>query len=233
MLTTALENKLLAALPPQELARLTATMTTVTFNEKDVVYRAGGLIDHVYFPRSGVLSAIVIMLDGSTAEVAAIGSEGMVGMSAFLGATHSHEEVVCQIPTAECLRMPANEFASEVARDGHLRQLIYRYARSALFASARYTACNRLHPVDQRCARWLLMSQDRVGGDEFFLTQEFLSTMLGVRRATVTVSAGKLQAARLITYRYGRVKILDRAGLEKVACECYQVLRDTFTQLSV
>ena len=129
--------------------------------------------------------------------------------------------------------MPANEFASEVARDGHLRQLIYRYARSALFASARYTACNRLHPVDQRCARWLLMSQDRVGGDEFFLTQEFLSTMLGVRRATVTVSAGKLQAARLITYRYGRVKILDRAGLEKVACECYQVLRDTFTQLSV
>ena len=152
----------------------------------------------------------------------------MAGVSAFLGATRCAEQVFCQIAPAECRRLPAAEFAAEVARGGPLRDVIYRYTRAAMTASARMTACNALHPADERCARWLLMCRDRMGSDEFTLTHEFLSIMLGVRRATVSTTAGTLQSAGLISYRHGRVKVIDPAGLEDVACECYRVLRGLF-----
>lgn len=225
------ENRLLAALPPPEYARLTARMSDATFGYRDVVYRAGGPIDHVYFPRGGVLSCVVLMEDGGTAEVAGVGREGMVGVSAFLGADRSQEQVFCQIPPCECRRMPAAEFAAEVARGGPLRDVAYAYTRAALAASARQVACNCLHSADERCARWLLQSHDRASADEFPLTHEFLAQMLGVRRATVTVTAGSLQTAGLITYKSGRVTVRDRAGLEGAACECYAVIRDTFAAL--
>jgi CRP-like cAMP-binding protein len=167
------------------------------------------------------------MADGSTAEVAAVGREGMLGAAAALGATRSAEQVYCQVHPAECRHLPATEFAAEVARGGALRDVIHVYLRAALVVSARQTACNALHPVDERCARWLLRCHDGAGADEFPLTHEFLSVMLGVRRATVTTTAGSLQSAGLITYRHGRVKIIDRAGLEEAACECYRVIRDT------
>ena len=220
------ENRLLAALPQQERARLIARMAQVTFDHRMAAYRAGGPIDFVYFPRGGLMSSVVVMHDGASAEVAAVGSEGMLGLSAFLGATQSVEQVFCQIGPCPTLRLPAAEFAAEVARGGCLQQTIYAYARGVLATSTRLIACNCLHAVEARCARWLLMSGDHMGSDEFTLTHEFLATMLGVRRASVTVAAGTHQAAGLIAYRHGKVKILDRLGLEQVACECYAVVRD-------
>ena len=225
------ENRLLAALPPDEFTRLTARMTTVTLGHKDFLYRAGGPIDHVYFPLTGVLSAVVVMADGASAEVAAIGSEGMIGAAVALGAARSAEQVFCQVPPAECRRMPAAEFAAECAKGGPLRDVIHVYLRGFLAASAQLTACNCLHPIDERCARWLLMCQDRVASDEFTLTHEFLAVMLGVRRATVSVAASSLQSAGMITYRHGRVKVLDRPALEEAACECYRAMRDAFNPI--
>ena len=222
------ENRLLAALPPDDYARLTARMTEVTFPHKGTAYRAGGALDAVYFPRVGVMSSVVIMLDGATAEVAAIGAEGMLGFSAFLGVTRSVEEVFCQIPPCTCARLPTEEFVAEVGRGGSLKDIVHAYTRSVLATSSQLIACNALHPVDERCARWLLMCRDRVGADEFPLTQEFLATMLGVRRATVTVAAGNLQSAGLIAYRHGRVRVLDRVALESASCECYVAMRSAF-----
>jgi CRP-like cAMP-binding protein len=222
------ENRLLSSLPPPEFDRLITRMTDVTLGQKDLVYRTGGPIDYVYFPRSGVVSSVVLMTDGASAEVAAIGREGMCGASVLLGATTSPQQVFCQVPPSECRRMPATEFAAEVAKDGPLRDIVSRYLRGVLLAAAQMTACNSLHPMDERCARWLLMCHDRVGADEFSLTHEFLAVMLGVRRATITVTAGALQSAGLITYKHGRVKVMDRTGLEEAACECYAVIRDAF-----
>ncbi len=222
------ENRLLSALPPQDYARLTARMTDVTFEHRGNAYRPGAALDAVYFPRCGVMSSVMILLDGSTAEVAATGGEGMLGYSTFLGATRSVEDVFCQIPPCVCRRLPAAEFVAEVARGGVLTAIVHNYTRSVLATSAHLIACNALHAVNERCARWLLMCRDRVGADEFPLTQEFLATMLGVRRATVTVAAGTLQTAGLIAYRHGHVKILDRPGLEAASCECYAAMRGAF-----
>ena len=225
---TPSENRLLSALPPHDYARLVARMTDVTFEHRGSAYRSGGPLDAVYFPRSGVMSSVMIMLDGSTAEVAATGAEGMLGSAAFLGATRSVEEVFCQIPPCVCRRLSAADFVAEVARGGVLTAIVHNYTRSVLGTSAQLIACNALHAVNERCARWLLMCRDRVGADDFPLTQEFLATMLGVRRATVTVAAGTLQAAGLIAYRHGRVKLLDAVGLEAASCECYAAMRGAF-----
>jgi CRP-like cAMP-binding protein len=226
MSTPTPENRLLSSLPPPEFDRLTARMTDVTLGYKDLVYRTGGPIDHVYFPRSGMLSAVVVMADGATAEVAAVGLDGMAGASAALGATTSSEQVFCQIPPCECRRMPAAEFVAEVAKGGPLKDLVHKYLRGALTASARQAACNGLHPADERMAQWLLRCRDAVGADEFSLTHEFMATMLGTRRATVTVTAGTLQSAGLISYRHGKVRVIDAAGLEEASCECYRAIRD-------
>ncbi|HEY1186779.1 MAG TPA: Crp/Fnr family transcriptional regulator, partial [Gemmata sp.] len=210
-------------------ARLLPRTTELTFGHKDVVYQPEGAMEYVYFPRTGVLSCVVLMEDGGSAEVAGIGLEGMAGVSTALGADRSREQVFCQVAPCVCRQMPAAEFAAEVAGSGPLRDMVYRYVRAAMTASARQTACNCLHSADERCARWLLQCHDRAEGDEFSLTHEFLSQMLGVRRATVTVTAGILQTAGFITYKNGLVRVRDRAGLEGAACECYAVIRDAFT----
>lgn len=222
------ENRLLAALPPADFARLTARMTDVTFEHKDTAYRSGGPMEYVYFPRSGMMSSVVTMLDGSTAEVAATGREGMLGSSVALGADRSTEEVFCQLSPSACRKMSTDDFTAEVRRGGPFCDMANGYLRAALAAGSRLTACNCLHSVEERCARWLLLCQDRAGSDEFVLTHEFLATMLGVRRATVSVTAGALQSAGFITYRHGKVKILDRERLEEATCECYAVIRDAF-----
>lgn len=228
MSTAPSENRLLAALHAAEAARLTARMTDVTFGHKDVVYRAGGPIECVYFPRGGMLSSVVVMDDGASAEVAGIGREGMVGASVLFGALRSHERVLCQIAPCPCRRMAAAEFPTEAGRVGPLRDVLYGYVRGVLLVAARQAACNCLHSADERCTRWLLQCHDRVGADEFPLTHEFLGQMLGVRRATVAVTAGSLQTAGLIAYKNGRVTVRDRAGLESAACECYAVVRRAF-----
>ncbi|VTS00629.1 Transcriptional regulator, Crp/Fnr family OS=Chroococcidiopsis thermalis PCC 7203 GN=Chro_4925 PE=4 SV=1: HTH_Crp_2 [Gemmata massiliana] len=222
------ENRLLASLLPADRARLLARTTEVTFGHRDVVYSAGGAMEYTYFPRAGVLSAVVLMEDGAGAEVAGIGPEGVAGVSTALGADRSNELVLCQVAPCPCHRMSAAEFAAEVAKGGAVRDAVHRYVRAALTVSARQTACNCLHPADERCARWLLQCHDRAAADEFPLTHEFLSQMLGVRRATVTVVAGTLQTAGLITYKNGVVRVRDRGGLEGAACECYAAIRNAF-----
>jgi CRP-like cAMP-binding protein len=191
------ENRLLAALPRADFLRLTAGMSEVIFETKETAYRAGGPINYVYFPRTGVLSAVVVMRDGASAEVGLIGNEGVAGVAAFLGP---------------------------------FQAAVYPYTRGTMAASARTAACNSVHPNVERLARWLLMCHDRVGGDEFPITHEFMALMLGVRRATVTVTAGAIQSAGFIQYRHGQMRILDRAGLEATSCECYAAVRDVFKQ---
>jgi CRP-like cAMP-binding protein len=225
------ENRLLAALPRQERDRLVRRTDEVTLGLGDVVYRPNGPIRHVYFPRTGILSMVIDTEDGHTVEVGTVGNEGMAGLPAFHGAESSPTRVYCQVPPCVCRRMPADVFRDETRRPGPLQDLAHRYAQALLNQSAQSTACNRLHPVEERLARWLLMTHDRVEGDELRLTQEVLSEMLGVRRPSVTLAAGALQQAGLIRYARGRVTVLDRAGLESASCECYRVVRAEFDRL--
>ncbi len=218
------ENRLLSALPPDDFARLTARMSESTFGHKELIYRAAGPMHFVYFPRSGVLSNVVISDDGQMVETAAIGRDGMIGVSAAIGAEKSFEQVFCQVYPSECRKFAATEFVAEMARGESLHQVVNAYLRATLKISAQQTACNALHSVDQRCARWLLMCRDSMGVDEFNLTHEFLAVMLGVRRATVSVAASNFQTAGVIAYRHGKVKVLDRPRLEDSACGCYAII---------
>ena len=220
------ENRLLAALPEADRTRLITRTTEVTLGHKDGVYRSGKPIDHVYFPRSGMLSVVVVLEGGQTIEVGAFGVNGMAGATVALGATTSDEDVFCQIPTCVCRRLTVGEFATELARGGPLRDIVYAYLRATLRVAGRQTACGAVHPNDERLAQWLLRCRDAAGADQFDLTHEFMAAMLGVRRATVSVMASTLQSAGLITYHRGRVTILDPDGLEQAACECYPIIRD-------
>lgn len=225
------ENCLLAALPPSDRDRLLRRADEVTLARGDVVFRANGPIPHVYFPRSGILSMVIDMSDGGTVEVGTIGREGFAGLPILYAAERSPARVYCQVPPCVCRRVPADVFAAEVRRAGPVQDVAHKYAQAHLNLAAQSVACNRLHPVEERLARWLLMTRDRVGGHELNLTQQILSEMLGVRRASVTTAAGVLQKAGLICYHRGRVTVLDRKGLEAAACECYKVVRAEFDRL--
>lgn len=190
---------------------------------RDPVYRQDGPLDHVYFPLAGVFSAVTAMADGAAVEVGTVGREGMLGAAALLGADRSPVQVFCQVP-GEALRLPADRFRAEAAA-GPPADAVRRHLRVEFAFAAQSVACNRLHTVGERCGRWLLTTRDRADADEFPITQDFLALMLGVRRASVTVAAGTLQQAGLIRYARGRVTVLDRAGLEAAACECYHTLR--------
>jgi CRP-like cAMP-binding protein len=224
------ENRLLAALPEKEFDRLAARMTTVPFGVRDLLYRAGGPIDHVYFPLDGVFSQVVVMEDGGAVEVGTTGYEGMLGVSVALGDPRSHPQVFCQV-AGRARRLPADEFRAEADRGGPLAGVVRRYALFERAMAAQGVACNRLHGIDERCARWLLMTHDRVGAETFTLTQEFLAQMLGVRRASVTVAAGMLQQAGIIRYTRGKITVLDRDRLEAASCECYRAVRAEYDRL--
>jgi CRP-like cAMP-binding protein len=199
------ENRLLAALPPAELGRLLRRVDDVTLDRGDTVYRPGRPITHAYFPRSGIMSMVIDMDDGGTVEVGTIGHEGMIGLPVLHGSEVSSTRVYCQVPPCVCRRVPVDDFKAELKRDGPFRARVNLFAQVTFTLSAQSTACNRLHPVEERLARWLLMTQDRVGSPELNLTQQILSEMLGVRRASVTTAAGVLQKAGLIEYHRGRV----------------------------
>lgn len=225
------ENRLLAALPPADRARLVRRMDQVTLDRGDAVCRAGARFRHVHFPRTGILSMVIDMRDGGTVEVATIGPEGLAGLPLVFGTDRSPSRVYCQVPPCVCRRLPAKVFAAEIRAGGPLRALAHRYAECHLVLAAQSVACNRLHSVEERLARWLLTSDDRLSGDQLALTHQILAEMLGVRRASVTLAAGALQRAGLIEYQRGGITVLDRKGLEAVACECYGVVRDEFNRL--
>jgi CRP-like cAMP-binding protein len=205
-------------------------MVAIPLPVREVLYRPNGPIDYVYFPRTGVMSMVIRMEDGGSVEVGMVGYEGFVGVPAFLGTDRSPTQVFCQVPGSG-LRMPVAAFRDEVRREGAFQLAIMRYTQSLLNTVSQSTACNQLHAINLRCARWLLATHDRVGEDEFPLTQEFFAMMLGVRRASVTVAAGVLQKAGLISYHRGHIRIIDRPGLEAASCECYRLMRDELDRL--
>jgi CRP-like cAMP-binding protein len=198
---------------------------------KQPVYQQGKPLDYVYFPQSGVLSLLVTLKDGSKVEAGTVGNEGMVGLGAMLEAVHEHLSTICQVPGA-AVRIKARVFQKAMDRTLTLRRLMHRYTQALMIQFTQGVACNRLHTVEQRCARWLLMTHDRVEADTFQLTQEFLGQMLGVRRASVTVVAGILKKAGLIEYNRGVIRVTDRKGLEKQSCECYEVIRNEVDRLT-
>ncbi|HEV3049960.1 MAG TPA: Crp/Fnr family transcriptional regulator [Longimicrobium sp.] len=223
-------NRILAALPPDELARLRERMELLPLPLRQLVFEPNRVMEHVYFPEDAVISILGLMEDGSAVETATVGNEGMVGVPVFLGAMQMAGQGFAQVP-GSAWRLPAGALREEVRRGGALSRLLGRYTQALFTLVAQSSACNRKHTVAQRCARWLLMTHDRVAGDSFELTQLFLSQMLGVRRATVTEAAGELQARGLIEYTRGRMTILDRAGLEAASCPCYGIIRAEFARM--
>ncbi len=224
------ENRLLAMLPHEALTRLQSHLEPVDLTFKQTVYPPNTPISHVYFPCNSVFSLILTLEGGAVVEVATIGNEGMLGVPAFLGAGSTPGEVFCQIP-GQALRLPTEILVQETATGGPLHDLLQRYTQALIDQISQSAACNRAHAIDERCARWLLMTHDRVGAERFPLTQEFMAQMLGVRRAGVSAAAGILQKAGFIRYSRGVITVTDRPGLESAACTCYRVVRDEFERL--
>lgn len=223
-------NRLLATLPRKEYERLLPDLHEIPLIFEQILYEAGGPILDVYFPTSGVVSLLATLGDQSTLEVGLVGREGMVGLPVFMDVKTSTNRAVVQ-GGGTALRMKANAFRRECQDGGPLPNLLRRYSHSVLTQISQTAVCNRFHPTDARLARWLLMTRDRMGSDEFQLTQEFLSSMLGVRREGVNKAAGLLQQQHLISYSRGALTILKGGALEAIACECYGIIRseyDTF-----
>jgi CRP-like cAMP-binding protein len=215
------ENKLLASLSRRSYERLIPHLELVIFELGQVLYNPKQKIKHAYFPHRTTISIVQILEDGSTVEAAVVGSEGMVGTPLLSGDDISPNQAIVQIADGG-VRMKAETFQEEVKSNTEFNELVHRYLQ-ALFTQILQTgACNRLHPVAERLARWLLLCQDRMESDTLFLTHEFIATMLGARRAGVSVAANILQTAGIISYHRGKVIILDREALEEAACECYR-----------
>ena len=223
--TEAPGNRVLAALDQETRQRLLARAETVTLEFKQVLFRDGAL-GEIHFPLNSMVSLLTSMRDGSTVELATIGQEGMVGPPIFLGvpAPGLRQFAVVQVG-GQALRIGADEFEREAAHGTPLDRVVKRYVHSLMIQLGQQAACNGLHNVEERCSRWLLTAHDRVGLEELPITQEFLSQMLGVRRPSVTLAASALQRAGLIRYQRRNVAIVNREGLEKVACECYAATR--------
>jgi CRP-like cAMP-binding protein len=226
----ATRNRLLAALPEPQLQRLLPALEPTELTWRQAFYEADAPIRFVHFLLTGVASLVTTMEDGAVVEVATVGNEGLVGLPVFLGTDISPLTAFVQVPGA-AVRMRPEALEEEVRNGGALSEILRRYTQAFLVQLARSSACNRRHSIEERCARGLLMTHDRVGADEFPLTQEFLSQMLGVRRSAVSVAAGRLQKAGLISYRWGRITVLDRGGLENTACECYRIIRNEYERL--
>ena len=224
------QNRLLEMLPEEYLERLRPHLELVTLDLRQNLYKPNEPIADVYFPISGVCSLVINMDDGAIVEVATVGNEGMVGLPVFLGAGMIPGEAFAQV-AGQSFRLSADRLRQEVRNGGPFHDVLHRYTQALLNQISQSAACNRAHSIEQRCARWLLMTHDRVGGDDFLLTQEFLGQMLGVRRASVSEVASALQASGAIRYSRGIITVTDREGLERAACNCYRIVRDEYDRL--
>jgi len=220
-------NRLLATLPRKEYERLLPGFEEISLPFEKVLYETGEVILDVYFPTSGVVSLLAAVEDRATLEVGLVGREGMVGLPVFMEVKTSGNRAVVQ-GAGSALRMKARAFRKECQDGGSLARSLRRYTHSMLTQISQTAVCNRFHPIEARLARWLLMTRDRMGADQFQLTQEFLSNMLGVRREGVNKAAGMLQQQDLISYSRGALTILDGAGLEAIACQCYRVIKEEY-----
>ena len=213
-------NRLLDVLPSEDRKALLAVATTISPPQGRVVYQQGSEISHVYFPTSAMYSLVLNLDSGEKAEVATVGNEGFVGLPVFFRLQRSPYEAMLQV-AGEALQIPIKKFSRLIASTPALEELISRFATYSFHCANQQVACNAFHALEERACRWLLLTQDRAGSDRFQLTQEFLAEMLGVTRQSVTIVAGTLQRAGMITYKRGEISVLNRAGLEEAACECY------------
>jgi CRP-like cAMP-binding protein len=224
------QSRLLRALPLDEYAHLLPRLVPTRLRFKDVLVEPDAPIREVYFPRTGVVSVIADQQEGGAVEVSTVGPEGVVGLPVMLGGDTMPYRCIVQVE-GDAWRLPADEFRVLVDDRRAVRRPMLRYAQYALDQVSQSVACNRLHTLEERCARWLLMMHDRVPGDAFEITHEFLAQMLGVRRAGVTVAMGTLQAEGVVRYMRGRVAVLDRRRLEEASCGCYAITRAAFDRL--
>jgi hypothetical protein len=230
---TPLHNRLLEALPAVDYARIQKHLRMNTGVTGRTLQAHGTPVTEVYFPNGGVFSVTNEMRDGALVEVATVGIEGMLGIGVFLGDRLGAGRTFQQVPDGPFASMKVGRFLQESAPPGPFHDVLALYAQANLLQIMQGTACNALHGVKQRCCRWLLQTQDRVGASEFRLKQEFLAIMLGVQRPTVTLAMGTLQDEGLIAAKYGRIRVLKRKKLEQAACECHRVIRAHFQRLGL
>jgi CRP-like cAMP-binding protein len=214
-------NRLLAALPPAECRQLLPELRVVPLRHRAVLHQPRHALPYVYFPIAGVISMLAVTADAGEIEVGLVGSEGMAGLPAFLGAKTAPMQYLVPVP-GQALRLPSEFLRERAYAGGPLHRLLLRYTNVLFTELSQSVACNSLHTVAQRCSRWLLMTQLRAGADEFPLTHDFLATILGVRRASVSEVARALQESGLIRYARGRLAVLDHKGLAATACECFR-----------
>ena len=224
------QNHLLDALPASDYERLAPHLELVPMRLGDVLYESGVQLRYVYFPTTAILSLLYVMEDGASAEIAIVGNEGILGISLFMGGETTPSRAVVQ-SAGHAFRLKADLLKTEFGRFGPTMHLLLRYTQALITQMAQTAVCNRHHSVDQQLCRWLLLSLDRLQTSELSMTQELIANMLGVRREGVTEAAGKLQDAGLISYKRGRIAVLDRPGLEVRSCECYRVVKTEFDRL--
>ncbi len=223
-------NHLLAALPEAEWQRWQSMLEAVELPLGFVLYESGATLTHVYFPTSAIISLLYVMENGSSAEIAVVGNEGIVGISLFMGGESTPSRAVVQ-SAGRGFRLDAQTMKDEFNRAGPVLHLLLRYTQALITQMAQTAVCNRHHSLDQQLCRWLLLSLDRLEGSELVMTQELIASMLGVRREGVTEAALQLQAAGLIRYSRGRISVLDRPGMERRSCECYAVVKKEYDRL--
>jgi CRP-like cAMP-binding protein len=224
------QNHLLAALPAAEFERLSPHLELVPLPLANVLYESGSRLQHVYFPTDCIVSLLYVMENGASAEIAIVGNEGILGIALLMGGESTPSRAVVQ-SSGHAYRLPAQLIKDEFNRAGPMLHLFLRYTQALITQMAQTAVCNRHHTIDQQLCRWLLLSLDRLPSNELTMTQELIANMLGVRREGVTEAAGKLQSAGLIHYHRGRIIVIDRAGLETRACECYAVVKKEFDRL--
>jgi CRP-like cAMP-binding protein len=224
------KNRLLAALPREDYARILPRLGHVSFKLGEIVYESGGQMDYIYFPTTAIISLLYVMENGASAEMGMAGKEGLVGVALFMGGNTMPNRAVVQ-SAGGAVKMKADALREEFARGGMFQRLLLRYTQALLTQMSQTAVCNRLHEIEQQLCRWLLLSHDRLDSDELVMTQELIANMLGVRREGVTAAAGRLQEQGLISYVRGRITILDRRGLEAAVCECYKVVKDEYDRL--
>jgi len=224
------KNHLLAALAEESYQRLLPDLELVAMPLAWVLYESGGRLSHIYFPTNGIVSLLYVTAKGDSSEIAITGNEGLVGISLFMGGDSTTNRAVVQC-AGHAYRMPASALKREFSLGGGFQYLALRFTQTLITQMAQTSVCNRHHTLDQQLCRWLLLSIDRLESDEVIMTQELIANMLGVRREGVTEAAGRLQDAGLIRYSRGRIRVIDRPGLEKRVCECYAVVKEEFKRL--
>lgn len=219
-----LQNHLLAALPAEVRERLFPYLEPVPMPLGKVLYESGDTLRHVYFPTNAIVSLLYVMESGASAEISVVGNEGLIGVAVFMGGESTPSRAIVQ-SAGHAFRLPGQRLKDEFNRHGEMLLLMLRYTQSLITQMAQTAVCNRHHSIDQQLCRWLLLSLDRLQGNELVMTQELIANMLGVRREGVTEAAGKLQKLGLIEYSRGRITVLDRSGIERLCCECYAVVK--------